>query len=222
MHLLLIEDDLDLGRALQQSLNAEGFTSTWIRTAANIPNLETNTTIKCILLDLTLPDADGLELLTQWRTAKITIPVVVITAKSTLETRLAGLNKGADDYVIKPFATAELVARIQAVCRRSSQQASDIWTFGDLEIEPRQHEVRINNMRVDLSPREFRILHELAREPGLVVSKSSIASRLEPLGEPVDYTAIEVHMSNLRKKIGAHRIKTVRGVGYKFLIDAQG
>jgi two-component system response regulator QseB len=218
MHLLLIEDDLDLGKALQQALHAEGFTSTWVRRVTDCPEWNSDSPFKCVLLDLTLPDGDGIDLIRKWRHEKLATPIVVITARSALETRLEALNQGADDFVIKPFATAELVARIQAVCRRSSQQAGSIWTFGDLEIEPRVHKAYIAGVPLDLSPREFRILLELAREPGSVVSKSSLASRLEPLGTPLDFTAIEVHVSNLRKKIGSARVTTVRGVGYMLAI----
>jgi two-component system response regulator QseB/two-component system response regulator BasR len=116
--------------------------------------------------------------------------------------------------VLKPFATAELISRIRAVLRRSARQASDTWTLGELVIEPRRHRVQLEGQPVALSQREFQILLELAREPGAVVAKSSLAQRLDPLGDPVDFAAIEVHVSNLRKKIGTERVRTVRGVGY--------
>ena len=121
---------------------------------------------------------------------------------------------GADDFVLKPFATAELISRIRAVLRRSARQASDSWTLGELVIEPRRRRVQLAGQALALSQREFQILLELAREPGAVVAKSSLAQRLEPLGDPVDFAAIEVHVSNLRKKIGTERVRTVRGVGY--------
>jgi two-component system, OmpR family, response regulator QseB len=127
---------------------------------------------------------------------------------------LAGLDAGADDFLVKPFATSELVARIRAVVRRSAQQASDVWKFGDLQIEPKSHLVRVAGVSLNLSPREFRLLLELCREAGTVVSKGVLARRLEPLGDPVDFSAIEVHVSNLRRKVGAACIRTVRGVGY--------
>jgi two-component system response regulator BasR len=141
--------------------------------------------------------------------------VIVITARATLEDRLAGLDGGADDFLIKPFATAELLSRLRAVLRRSARQASDVWQVGGLQIEPRRHEVRLDGALLDLSPREFHLLLELAREPGQVVAKSALAQRLAPLGEPLEYSALEVHLSNLRRKIGAERIHTVRGVGYR-------
>ena len=142
------------------------------------------------------------------------MPIIVITARSAVEDRLAGLDGGADDFVIKPFATAELLSRIRAVLRRSARQASERWVLGELVIEPRRHAVQRDGAALELSPREFQLLLELAREPGVVVSKSVLAQRLDPLGEPMDFAAIEVHVSNLRRKIGAELIRTVRGVGY--------
>ncbi len=214
MHLLIIEDDLDLGRALQQALKAEGISAEWLRRCADAPRTFDDTAFDCVLLDLTLPDGAGLDLLRRWRQGGVTLPIIVITARTALEDRLAGLDGGADDFIIKPFATAELVSRIRAVMRRAAQQASEVWALGRLTIEPRKHVARLDGAPLDLSPREFNLLLELAREPGAVVAKAQIAQRLEPLGDPVDFGAIEVHVSNLRRKLGAPLIRTVRGVGY--------
>lgn len=214
MHILIIEDDLDLGFALQQALKADGISSEWLRRAADAPRTFPDPCYDCILLDLTLPDGDGLDLLARWRRAGVTLPVIIITARSELDDRLAGLDGGADDFIVKPFATAELVSRMRAVMRRYSQQASEVWAIGALEIEPRRYVARLDGVTLELSPREFHLLLELARDPGAVVPKGSLAQRLEPLGDAVDFGAVEVHVSNLRRKIGAHRIGTVRGVGY--------
>lgn len=214
MHILLIEDDLDLGRALQAALKVEGLTSEWLRRAVDAPASVEATTVDCVLLDLTLPDGSGFDLLTGWRAQGEQVPIIVITARSAVEDRLAGLDGGADDFVIKPFATAELMSRIRAVLRRSARQASERWAMGELVIEPRRHCAQRDGEPLDLSPREFQLLLELAREPGVVVSKSVLSQRLDPLGEPVDFGVIEVHVSNLRRKIGAELIRTVRGVGY--------
>lgn len=204
MHILLIEDDLDLGRALQSALKVEGLTSEWLRRTVDAPATVDATTIDCVLLDLTLPDGSGFDLLARWRAQGEQVPIIVITARSAVEDRLAGLDGGADDFVVKPFATAELLSRIRAVLRRSARQASERWVLGELVIEPRRHAVQRNGTVLDVSP----------REPGVVVSKSLLSQRLDPLGEPVDFGAIEVHVSNLRRKIGAELIRTVRGVGY--------
>ncbi len=214
MHILLIEDDLDLGRALQSALKVEGLTSEWLRRTVDAPATVDATTVDCVLLDLTLPDGSGFDLLARWRNQGGQVPIIVITARSAVEDRLAGLDGGADDFVIKPFATAELLSRIRAVLRRSAHQASERWVLGELVIEPRRHTAQRGGAVLDLSPREFQLLLELAREPGVVVSKSVLSQRLDPLGEPVDFGAIEVHVSNLRRKIGAELIRTVRGVGY--------
>ena len=214
MHILLIEDALDLGRALQSALKVEGLTSEWLRRTVDAPATVDATTIDCVLLDLTLPDGSGFGLLARWRAQGEQVPIIVITARSAVEDRLAGLDGGADDFVVKPFATAELLSRIRAVLRRSARQASERWVLGELVIEPRRHAVQRNGTVLDVSPREFQLLLELAREPGVVVSKSLLSQRLDPLGEPVDFGAIEVHVSNLRRKIGAELIRTVRGVGY--------
>lgn len=214
MHLLLIEDDLDLGRALQQALKADGLSSEWVRRAADVPCSFSDSAFDCILLDLSLPDADGLQLLARWRQGGATLPIIVITARSALQERLAGLDGGADDFIIKPFATAELVARIHAVLRRSAQQANQVWAVGELEIAPRHNTVRLGGAALDLSPREFSLLVELAKRPGQVVNKKALAQKLEPLGDEVSFGSIEVHIFNLRRKIGAHRIATVHGVGY--------
>ncbi len=217
MHLLIIEDDLDLGRALQQALKAEGVSSEWRRRAADAPRRVDASEYDCVLLDLTLPDGFGLELLSAWRRAGDTLPVIVITAREALEDRLAGLDGGADDFIIKPFATAELVSRVRAVLRRYAQQASEVWRIGELQVEPRAHVARLGGQPLELSPREFQLLLELARDPSAVVPKGQLSQRLAPLGEPVEFGALEVHVSNLRRKIGAQRIRTVRGVGYQLL-----
>lgn len=214
MHILIIEDDLDLGFALQQALKADNISSEWLRRVADAPVNFTTQSFDCILLDIALPDGTGMDLLARWRRAGVTLPIIMITARSALEDRLAGLDGGADDFIVKPFAMAELVSRIRAVQRRYAQQASDVWQLGDLQVTPRRHQATLAGIPLDLSPREFSLLLELAREPGKVVQKGALAQRLEPLGDAVDFGAIEVHISNLRRKIGADRIRTVRGVGY--------
>jgi DNA-binding response OmpR family regulator len=214
MHILLIEDDLDLGRALQAALRVEGLSSEWLRRAGDAPHMVDPSLVDCVLLDLTLPDGSGFDLLARWRRQDCPVPVIVITARGAVEDRLRGLDGGADDFVVKPFVTAELVSRIRALLRRAARQASERWTLGALTIEPRSHRAARLGEPLDLSPREFQLLLVLAREAGSVVPKGVLAQRLEPLGEPVDFASIEVHVSNLRRKIGAQAIRTVRGVGY--------
>lgn len=222
MHILIVEDDLDLGRALQQALRAEHFSSEWVRRAADaVRFMAQKHSYDCVLLDLSLPDGTGLDLLQRWRRAGLCVPLIIITAYSALDQRLAGLEGGADDFVLKPFVIAELIARIRAVVRRYARQTSEAWKVGPLEILPRARVVRLEGQPVELSLREFNILLELARDHGSVVSKRDLSGRLEPTGDPVDPATIEVHVSNLRRKIGAQLIVTVRGVGYMLAGDGE-
>jgi two-component system, OmpR family, response regulator QseB len=217
MHLLLIEDDLDLGRALLAALQLHGFSVEWWRRAADAPRSLTDLQADAVLLDLGLPDlheGNGLDLLARWRRQDCRVPILVITAQGALQDRLAGLDAGADDYLVKPFATEELVSRLRAVLRRCAAQAGEVWRLGDLHIRPQARTAELAGEPLDLSRREFQLLLELVRSAGKVVPKSQIAQRLEPLGEPLNAAAIEMHVFNLRKKIGPERIRTIRGVGY--------
>ncbi len=218
MHILMIEDDLPLGRALQKALEIEGFTTVWLRRMADAPASPSALGADGVLLDLTLPDGAGLDLLRRWRSAGEGAPVLVVTARSGLQDRLAGLDGGADDFVVKPFATEELVSRLRAVMRRYAHQANEVWSVGALRIEPRRCEASLDGCVLALSKREFGLLVELAREPGVVQSKETLAQRLEPLGDPVDFGTLEIHVFNLRRKLGAHWIRTVRGIGYKLVV----
>jgi DNA-binding response OmpR family regulator len=216
MHLLLVEDDIDLGQALLSALRPEGFTCLWVRSLAAAGALP-GQDIDCVLPDQSLPDGNGIYLLRHWRARRATVPVIVITARPALEDRLAGPEGGAADYIVKPFAMAELVSRLWAVHRRTAHQASATWVIGELTRQPRAHLAWLRGEALALSAREFRLLLELARAPGVVVSKGALGERLEPLGDPLDASTIEVHMSNLRRKVGAERIRTVRGVGYQLM-----
>lgn len=216
LHLLIIEDDLDLGAALLAALRQAGFSAVWVRSLADAA-AALDATVDAVLLDLGLPDGEGLDLLRRWRAAHTDVPVLVITARSALQERLAGLDSGADDVLVKPFAMPELFSRLRAVTRRYQHQASERWTLGDVVVAPSAHQAWLAGVPLELSAREFRLLLELVREPSQVVSKSLLGQRLEPLGEPVDAATIEVHLSNLRRKVGAQRIRTVRGVGYQWV-----
>ena len=217
MHILLIEDDLEFGAGLQAALRLKGVTSEWLRRVGDAPDTIDDGLVDCVLLDLSLPDGAGGTLLARWRRGGCAVPVIVITARTTLHDRLVTLDGGADDFVMKPFATDELLSRLRAVTRRYARQNSARWTLGDLTLEPGAMAAWLDGRSLELSAREFQVLMELARESGSVTAKTRLAQRLEPLGEPLDFAAIEVHVSNLRKKIGAERIRTIRGVGYQLL-----
>ncbi|MFO1226697.1 response regulator transcription factor [Roseateles sp.] len=217
MHLLLIEDDLDLGRALHAAFRQEGFSCEWLRRAQDAPVALAEAGADCVLLDLGLPDGSGFDLLRRWRRSDDATPVIVITARTALEDRLAGLDGGADDVVLKPFAVPELVSRIHAVVRRSARQSHERWSFGDLVIAPRARTVTLAGAEIALTARGFQRRLELAREPDAVVPKGRLVQRLSPLDDPMDVATLEMHLSNLRKKIGAARVRTVRGIGYQLV-----
>jgi two-component system response regulator QseB len=217
MHLLLIEDDLELGAELQRALLCHGLTSEWVRGVAHARALtigNQDAHFACAVLDLGLPDGQGLDLLRAWRRASLALSVIVLTARDALESRVAGLDAGADDYVIKPVAPLELASRVRAVTRRAAGRASAIWSVGQLRIDTLRHEVRVDGIAVALSPKEFLIVAELARQAGEVVTKHRIARAVSPLDEPLEFSALEWHVHNLRRKLGEHSIRTVRGVGY--------
>lgn len=217
MHLLLVEDDLDLGAELQRALGSHGFSSEWVRGVAHARALSPgagDTPFACVVLDLGLHDGDGLDLLREWRRAHVGLPVIVLTARDGLASRVAGLDAGADDYVIKPVAPLELASRIRAVTRRAAGRASAVWQVGALRIDTGRHEVRVDGELVPLSPKEYLILAELARHAGDVVAKHRVARAVSPLNEPLEFSALEWHIHNLRRKLGEDSIRTVRGVGY--------
>jgi DNA-binding response OmpR family regulator len=211
MHVLLLEDDLDLGQATVNALRQEGLTVRWHRSPEGLHGIDRDG-IDAVLLDLGLPQADGMDLLRAWRRAGWAVPVMVISARSALPERLAGLDEGADDYLPKPFAmpsSCPPARRYTAAtnARPASAGASGRWRSCR---KPRLG----GRCAGGLSAREFQLLEGVGAQQA-VVSKSALGRRLEPLGEPLEGSVIEVHMSNLRRKIGTHRIRTLRGVGYQ-------
>jgi len=214
MHILIIEDDLDLGFALQQALKAEGISSVWLRRVADAPRSAVDPEFDCILLDLALPDGNGFDLLKRWRSNGVVLPVIMITARSGLDDRLAGLDGGADDFIIKPFAMAELLSRLRAPLRRYASQASALWTLGALQINPRSYQVWLDGVELELLRREIQLLLELARDPGTVIQKAVLEELCYGWDGDIDSNATEVHIHHLRKKFGSNFVKTVRGVGY--------
>ncbi len=216
MQILLVEDDLPLGAALRDALTHAGFRSVWVRrlvearAIAFAPNGEPT----AIILDINLPDGEGFTLLTEVRRSQKKLPVLVITARDAIEDRLRGLNSGADDYVIKPFAVAELLARLNAVLRRFAGFASETWTLGPLSIDVSQRRASCENREVTLTHREFDLLVELARYSGRVVTRDALMQRVWGHGCDVTDAALDYQIHALRKKLLPVRIHTVRGVGY--------
>jgi DNA-binding response OmpR family regulator len=214
LHLLLVEDDLDLGASLTQALQGAGLVVEWVRLAADADRFAAQGGHDCLLLDLGLPDGHGLDLLKLWRSRGLATPLIVLTASDALGDRLQGLDEGADDFMVKPFAVEELISRVHAVTRRAAQQAASVWRFGELAVDPQRRECHLGGEPMLLSPREFEILVALARAAGKVVPKHRLAQSLQPLGDAVDFNAIEVHVHHLRRKLGSQWVKTLRGVGY--------
>lgn len=215
MRLLLIEDDLMIGKSIREGLRREGYGVDWVRDGWAGERSLAEETYDLVMLDLGLPRKDGLELLAGLRRAGKAVPVLIITARDSLDDRVKGLDAGADDYLVKPFNMPELSARVRALIRRSGGRAETVLRCGELELDPLTREARLRGEYVALSQREFPLLERLMRRPGAVVSKSALEQSVYAWGEEVESNAIEVHISNLRKKLGPALIETVRGEGYR-------
>jgi two-component system response regulator QseB len=214
MKILLIEDDLAIGRALQAVLQDDGHHVLWVRLACDALAQARGATFDAILLDLGLPDADGMDVLTALRAQGVRVPLLVITAKDSLSDRLAGFAGGADDYLIKPFEIPELLARLRAVVRRATgrDEAADMrWTLRELVLDERRLVASRGGAALALSKTEFMLLLTLMRHAERVVTRGELEASVLPYSES---QTLDVHMSNLRKKIGDGYIRTVRGVGY--------
>lgn len=214
MRLLLVEDDSMIGAALRRGLQQEGHSVDWVHDARNAEAALAAQLYELVLLDLGLPDRDGLSLLAALRRAQSPIPVIISTARDAVADRVRGLDLGADDYLVKPYDLDELSARIRAVVRRRTGHPDNRMSWAGLSLEVATHEVSCDGKPVALSAREFNILQALLERPTAVVSRAQLEERLYGWDEEVASNAVEVHIHNLRKKLGEHRIKTVRGLGY--------
>ncbi|MDF3036727.1 MAG: swarming motility regulation protein RssB [Paucimonas sp.] len=214
MKICLVEDDLELGRALAAALRQDGHEAVWVRRAGDAKHWIGGDTFDAALLDLGLPDGNGLELIHHFRTEGKTLPILVITAREGMEDRLKGLNLGADDYLVKPFAIEELLARLRAVVRRAagwSDQKEAIWTVKDLVLDEKRMTVTRDGQPVILSKTEFALLHVLMKHADRVLTRQEIETQAMLHNEG---HVLDVHISKLRKKIGDGYIRTVRGIGY--------
>ncbi|GJJ03287.1 DNA-binding response regulator [Duganella rhizosphaerae] len=214
MKICLVEDDLELGKALQAALQDAGQEVIWVRRASDARHWVENEPFDAVLLDLGLPDGNGIDVLRELRAAGHTLPILVITARDSLEDRLNGLDRGADDYLVKPFVVTELLARLRAVMRRAtgwSESGEPVWKVKDLVLDDKRMLLTRAGANVVLSKTEFALLHALMRYPDRVLTRRELESRALPHSEGA---ALDVHMSHLRQKIGEGYIRTVRGVGY--------
>jgi two-component system response regulator QseB len=214
MRLLLVEDDSMIGASVQRGLRQDGHAVDWVRDGDAAELALGNGVYELILLDLGLPRKNGLELLADWRRKDIGLPVLVITARDSVADRVKGLDAGADDYLVKPFDLDELSARVRALMRRKNGRATPVIEAGALSLDPAAHTVTLDGHLVALSKREFSLLHALMKQPGMPLSRTQIEESLYGWGEEIESNAIEVHIHALRRKLGAERIRNVRGVGY--------
>lgn len=215
MRLLLAEDDVMIGQAVRSGLRREAFAVDWVRDGAAAEEALAAGTYDILLLDLGLPRKEGLSVLHDIRGRGSMLPVVVLTARDAVSDRVAGLDAGADDYVVKPFDLDELAARIRAVLRRRGGRAIGVIEHAGVSLDPATHEVRKDGGAVAVSPREFALLHALLERPGRILSRAQLEERLYGWGEEVESNVIEVHIHSLRRKLGPDFIRNVRGVGYR-------
>ena len=217
MRILLVEDDEALGEGIRVALKPEGYTVDWARDGASALHALTHEDFGLAVLDLGLPRMDGLEVLQRLRAGASAIPVLVLTARDSTADRIAGLDAGADDYLVKPFDVDELKARIRALLRRSFSRAQPVLEYREVSLDPVAQQVSYRGQPVALQRKEFLLLHELLAQPGRVLTRDRLQQVLYGWDEEAESNALEVHIHHLRKKLFPELIRTVRGVGY--LVD---
>lgn len=214
MRVLLVEDDRLLGDAVQAGLKQAGFAADWVADGLAAEAALDSETFAAVVLDLGLPRKSGLAVLKHLRERGNRLPVLILTAQDAIEDRIRGLDAGADDYVLKPFDLGELAARLRALIRRAAGNAAPKLVLGELELDPAGHRVCLAGKPVELSAREFALLHALMQAAGRVLSKAQLEEQLYAWGEEVESNTVEVYVHHLRKKLGSGHIRTLRGVGY--------
>ena len=219
MRILLAEDDTLLGDGLRAGLRQAGFQVDWVRDGRAAERELRAEPYAAAVLDLGLPLMDGLEVLAAVRHAGVTVPVLVLTARDAVPDRVRGLDSGADDYVVKPVDLHELAARLRALVRRAHGQPQEQLQAQGVTLEPATRCVTLDGAPVTLSAREFDLLQVLMLRPGHVLSREQIEQHLYGWGQEIDSNAVEVHIHNLRRKLGSGLIQTVRGVGYALRRD---
>jgi len=218
MRILLVEDDVMVGESLCRALTQSGHAVDWLRDGNSADSALHAQSFDMMLLDLGLPKLDGLSVLKQLRDRGGSMPVIILTAREALADRISGLDAGADDYLVKPFALEELEARIRAVQRRHIGQPKPLLQCGDLTLDPSTREVQFRNEPVALSAREYQILHVLMRRPGAIISRPDLEEQLFNWEAEIDSNAIEVYVHRLRQKLTPQMIRTVRGLGYQLVV----
>ena len=213
LSILLVEDDPILGQGLDIGLQQRDCIVTWVQDGLVARRQARENHYDCILLDLQLPGLNGVDLLRHWRDTDMNTPVLIITARDAIDDRVLGLDLGADDYIVKPFSTDELAARLRAVYRRRGGSASPTLQHGDITLEPLQRRVQVQEREVSLTTAEFNLLQSLLEHGRRVATREFLERNLSRDGA-IQSNSIEVHIHSLRRKLGKDKIRTVRGVGY--------
>lgn len=214
MRVLLVEDDALLGSALQEGLEQSGYMVDWLRDGGQAASALQDEEPDILVLDLGLPGKEGLTVLKELRARDSSLPVLILTARDTVEERIAGLDFGADDYLVKPFDLGELSARLRAISRRRGGRATPLIQYGDMVFDPAARTVSVDGAEVNLSAKAMAILEALLERPGMPLSRERLEQIVYGWGEGVESNAVEVHIHHLRKKLGKDRIRTIRGLGY--------
>ena len=214
MHLLLVEDDHLVAQGLCRSLRQEGYSVEHSATVKHALQCLGSGEIELVILDLGLPDGDGSQILKHIKAQKKVIPVVILTARSSIDDKVQGLDMGADDYLAKPFEPAELFARLRVASRRVNQAQSSLLQCGEVTMDTSAHSVTLNDELLSLPRKEYMLLKALLENQGRVQSKQQLENKLYQWGEEVGSNTIEVHIHHLRKKFPSDFIKTLRGIGY--------
>lgn len=214
MRLLLVEDDGMIGETVLDQLRRENFAVDWVRDGATASSALQHESYDLVILDLGLPKADGLEVLKSIRNARNRVPVLIATARDSIEQRIEGLDAGADDYLVKPYDLNELLARTRALLRRSFGRADSVYEYRHLRIDTIAKEVLVEEQPVALSAREWAVLEALIARPGTILSRTQLEDKLFAWKEDINSNAVEVYVHGLRKKLGNDIIQTIRGLGY--------
>ena len=214
MRVLIVEDDEMIGQGLQTALRRGGFAVDWMRDATSAAGALRASTFDIVLLDLGLPHRDGIEVLRELRRRGDATPVIILTARDEVQHRVAGLDAGADDYIVKPFDVDELMARMRSVLRRAAGRGDPAIQHGDLRLDPVTRTVERGGLAVAVSAHEYAVLEALLQRPGAVLSRSQLEDRLYGWDDRIGSNAVEVYVHGLRRKLGSDAIRTLRGVGY--------
>jgi DNA-binding response OmpR family regulator len=214
MRVLLVEDDAMIAQGLQTALRQAGFAVDWMRDGKSADNALQTSDFDVVLLDLGLPQRNGLHVLRDLRKRGDLTPVIIVTARDEIQHRVAGLDAGADDYIVKPFDLDEVMARMRSVLRRAAGRGDPSIQHGELKLDPVSHTVERSGIAVNLSAHEFAVLEALLQRPGAVLSRQQLEDRLYGWDTEIGSNAVEVYIHGLRRKLGSEAIQTLRGVGY--------